>query len=135
MSDYPCYYPDDMPPEDASPASGIAFRLVNENPPIKSCFSSTIEENPGREARKPTDREMLYGSSLFTQAKEALKKKKLFKPLRQKMLSTGPLIEDDGVMKKTGGQHHITVWFKNDSEPYTRFVCIEELNDVPFSTR
>lgn len=126
MSDYPDYYPDDMPPEDADPASGMAFRLVNSNPPIKTCFSSTIEENPGREAKKPTDREMLYGSSLFTQAREALKKKRLFKPLRQKILSTGALIEEDGVMKKTGGPHHITVWFKADADTHTRFECIEE---------
>ncbi|HHX8321780.1 TPA: hypothetical protein ACVOYR_000452 [Vibrio alginolyticus] len=126
MSDYPDYYPDDMPPKDAIAASGTAFRLVNSNPPVKTCFSSTLEENPGRKAKKPTDREMLYGSSLFTQKKEALKKKKLFKPLRQKLLSTGALIEDDGVMKETGGHHHVTVWFKTDSEPHTRFECIEE---------
>jgi hypothetical protein len=126
MSDYPDFYPEDMPPEDAEPADGCAFRLVNCNPPLKSCFEATIEENSKRKARKPTDREMLYGTSLFRKAEEACKKRDLFKPLRNKKLSTGMLIDEDGVMKKTAGPHHITVWFKTNSTPHERFKCIED---------
>ncbi|MBY7969338.1 hypothetical protein KW445_06695 [Vibrio fluvialis] len=126
MSDYPDFFPEDIPPQDAIPTQGDAYRLVNCNPPSRDCFCSTIEEYPGRKAKRPTDTEMLYGASLFTEAAEATKKKQLFKPLRNKMLCAGRLIEEDGMMKKTGGPHHITVWFKNNADPHNRFTCIEE---------
>ncbi|MFB9154456.1 hypothetical protein ACFFUS_14085 [Vibrio gallaecicus] len=126
MCDYPDFYPEDMPPENAIDANGEAYRLVDNNPPQKVDFRSTIEENPKRAAKKPSDREMLYGASLFTRQEEALKKKKLFKPLRNKTLSAGHLSSDDGMMKKTGGPCHITVWFKKEALPHERFECIEE---------
>ncbi|MBE3861508.1 hypothetical protein HJ170_18245 [Vibrio parahaemolyticus] len=89
MSDYPDYYPDDMPPKDAIAASGTAFRLVNSNPPVKTCFSSTLEENPGRKAKKPTDREMLYGSSLFTQKKRSAQKEEFVQTSSTKAIVNG----------------------------------------------
>lgn len=126
MSDYPDYYPDDIPPEDASPANGSAFRFVENDPPTKHCFDSSYAENPNRKLREPSDRVCFYGTSLYTDSDEAKKIKQLFRPLRKKKLSIGTLVEEDGVMKKTRGPHHITVWFKVDSTPHVRFECIEE---------
>ncbi|WP_027250924.1 hypothetical protein [Photobacterium halotolerans] len=128
MSDYPSFYPEDIPPEDAEPAEGLAFRLVMQNPPTKKCFQSSYEENPNRAARTPQTREMLYGTSLFRDKDVALTKRRLYKALRSKLLSTGVLDEEHGVMKKTGKEedNHITVWFKDEAQPQERFECIEE---------
>lgn len=40
------FYPDDCPPDDAEPASGIVYRLVRHDPPEAEDFETLYEERP-----------------------------------------------------------------------------------------
>jgi hypothetical protein len=125
--EWPKFFPPDVPPREASIASGSAFRLVKSNPPSESDFLSTIEENPDR----IFDEDPLgkrYGTSFYRKLECIKVTQKRFKPLRNRNIVRGMLKGDHGVQLPTPfqGNSHLTVWLYPKSQIYLDFTLDAE---------
>lgn len=122
VSEWPSFFPKDVPPADAVDAEGRAFRLVRGIPSAPGDFLSTFEENPGREHGDHFW--MACGASLHTKLEGSQKTRQRYKPLRERRIAVGVLNAEHGKMKPTPGFHpsHITVWFRVGATPHLSFV-------------
>lgn len=125
MSEWPAYFPDNTPPVDATPASGLSFRLVDNNPPERSDFKSTYEEFAKRKYTSESEFINACGTSHFGQLDDIKRKKRLFPKLRNKHIAKGELFPELGKMKQTFEPSHFTVWYKLSALPQTIFVVLE----------
>jgi hypothetical protein len=123
---WPSFFPANVPPEEATPADGYAFRMVKNIPPSESDFISTFEEYPGREA--PTDDKtgMFYGTSFFRRLECVKKKRDRYKPFRNRQIVTGTLENRHGVQLSTGAPSHLTVWIYQESHIHLDFTVDAE---------
>jgi hypothetical protein len=114
--EWPDFFPHDVPPGEACPAQGSAFRLVKVIPPAESDFLSTFEETPDR----------MYGDSFWKACGISFfrhlgcinRTRKRYKPLRQRLIAVGVLKEQHGVQMATPnkeGGSHFTVWKPKDA--------------------
>jgi hypothetical protein len=125
--EWPEFFPSDVPPKEASPASGSAFRLVKSLPPSESDFLSTIEESSDRTfGDDPLG--MRYGTSFFRKLECIKAKQKRFKPLRNRYIAIGTLKSEHGVQLPTTsqGNSHLTVWLYPKSQIYLDFTLDAE---------
>ncbi|EPP7506258.1 hypothetical protein ACUVAJ_000062 [Vibrio cholerae] len=130
-SNWPDFYPKDIlvPPADSSPASGDFYRLVLNDPPTRSCFLSTHEEQPNRHkgCRDVYAKQNVYGLSVFELKEQANDTREKFRnALGKRLLSKGHFINEDGQIKKTFSPGHHTVWLRVDANPQIRFNVISE---------
>ncbi len=123
---WPDYFPNQCPPVDARKDWLAVFRLVSQNPPAQGDFLPTIKESPHRQF---TDENLCIacGVSVFKNIDDILKKREKYKPLREKKVASGIILPDDGLVKETGGQSHLTWWLQTE-EPHTSF---REVLNVP----
>lgn len=118
-SEWPAFFPDGVPPETATAASGVAYRLVRQLPPDKSDFRSSHEENPKRDFGE--DFWMACGVSFHKRLADARRTRARFKPLRKRMIARGTLRSEFGVMLRTGSGSHLTVWLRKGVTPHESF--------------
>ena len=111
------YLPDKCPPDDAQPAVGQVFRLVDGTPSVKD-FRSHYELNPDQTW---PDLCLACGLSVFTDAADAEKIRARFPALRTRSIAHATLDGTVGVIKPTGKRSHRTWWLPEDSEPWLAF--------------
>lgn len=110
---FPDDFPDGIPPEEASDASGLAYRLVKDNPPGESDFVGHYKEPYKGSARKlkPGD----YGTSMFRSVDAIKLIREASKPQRNKKIAIGELEAKHGKMSADGNNSHVDVWVRVDS--------------------
>lgn len=124
--DWPDFFPEGIPPDEAIEASGAMFRLVDDCPPTESDFASSIEENPSREFGDKLWQ--AFGVSMYKDQIEAEKTRARYAPLRSKKIARGELSGKQGVKmhtpSRTSKSHH-TIWLVKESNVHSAFECIE----------
>jgi hypothetical protein len=126
-SEWPEYYPGDIPPPEAKNASGTAFRLVKSIPPQATDFRSTYEEDIQRNGRPRTTKSpSLYGTSLHLNAKASAATRERFPPLRGRRIACGTLDPSHGRMSEVDASAHFTVWFRAAATPHLAFTVDAE---------
>ncbi|MCV7252797.1 hypothetical protein H7J86_11535 [Mycobacterium hackensackense] len=123
---WPEHFPESCPPEDAEPALGSFYRLVDV-PSSEEDFLSHLElKQLGiRNFRKFTDECVAAGLSVYSKVEDIYELQNLFPKMQSKAIAHGELT-GDGVIKPTptrGNSHH-TWWLPLESEPQTYFTSV-----------
>lgn len=127
VAEWPDFYPDNTPPQEATPTNGQSFRLVDSNPPTRDDFRSTIEETPHRNFRDEMTKICACGTSQFGKLEDIQKKRKLFPKLRNKLIAEGQLEPAHGKMLNTFEPSHHTVWYRLTAQPQFNFSVLENI--------
>ena len=117
---WPAFFPPGVPPADATPATGIAFRLVRALPPLADDFRATVEEFPER-LYEGEDRVNACATSFHTHIEASQRTRKRYKGLRERRIARGLLVADLGAQKLTGGAAHLRVWLFVEATPHLVF--------------
>lgn len=122
---YPDFFPNGCPPNDAAPLELKVYRLVKGDKIAKSDFKSFFEE--GRDARHPKFPYIEYGLSVNTDYEEIKKYWRGSPALRKqfKNLATGVTYERTGVVKSTPTKmqkNHHTWWLCTNATPENYFI-------------
>ena len=122
---WPDYYPENCPPEEAEPASRTVYRLVRHNPPQAEDFLSTWEEFPGR-FPEPTIKNS--GVSVYTDPQDIERLKKRIRQLKGRKTAEGELDPMHGLIQPTEGKEksHHTWWIPIGAEPWLVFKVVSE---------
>ncbi|WP_077356116.1 hypothetical protein [Virgibacillus halodenitrificans] len=123
--DYPKFFPDGCPPEDAEPMELKVYRLVKEDKISKDDFKSFFEE--GRDARNPKLPYVEYGLSVNTKYEEIKKYWRGNPALKKKFrnVASGLTYKYTGVVKPTPSKaqrNHYTWWLCKDASPENYFL-------------
>jgi len=127
MSEWPKFFPVDVPPKDAIEAAGECYLLVKNCPPCGDDFISSYEEKPSRDFGEEFWK--ACGMSCHTEQADAEKTRDRYYPLRKRRLAFGELPRDCGKMKSTPSQianSHATLWLWSGAEIHNAFVCLED---------
>jgi hypothetical protein len=125
--EWPEFFPPDVPPKEASPASGSTFRIVKSIPPSESDFMSTIEEYPDRTFENDTLGKR-YGTSFYRKLECIKATRKRYPKLRSHSIVVGTLTGEHGVQLSTPsrGNSHLTVWIYPKSQIHLDFTLDAE---------
>lgn len=110
---WPDYYPDNCPPAEAEPASGIVYHLVQYNPPQVEDFVTYYQEDPNFFQSNPHLICKGCGVSVYTDLKDIRRLKKRYKKFKNRQIAEGNLNPTLGVMKHTPSNRrksHYTWW-------------------------
>lgn len=128
-SEWPAYYPPNVPPSAAVDATGTAYRIVKTIPPGATDFRSTLEVRVEKGGSVPDDQLwQACGTSVHTDLADSRRTRDRFPPLRGQKIVVGELLPQHGKMMPTGGASHVTVWFRVSATPHTAFVTNAESN-------
>jgi hypothetical protein len=121
--EWPSFFPEGVPPSDAKPSEGDAFRLVTAFPPSNSDFLSSIEEQPDREF-KNDKLGRAYGVSFHRRLECSQRTRKRYRPLRNRYVAKGTLKKEHGVQLSTSEPRdsHFTVWRRSGSLIHPDFI-------------
>lgn len=122
---WPDYFPDNCPPDNAREASGEVYRLVDNNPPTPEDFQSWREQHPNEQCPKSVTECQASGLSVFTSMDDVNMARQKVKRLRKKKIAHSNLTSDLGRIlhtpsQNTGESHH-TWWLPIGAQPWT--VC------------
>ena len=127
---WPDYYPENCPPEDAKPASGIVYRLVKQDPVQQEDFIPLITENPKRFENKPNAQICKgCGISVCKGMQDILKLQRSSGKMRKRQIAEGELSSTLGVIKHTPSRNyktHHTWWVDPKAKPWHVFKVIAE---------
>ncbi|GLX79190.1 hypothetical protein tinsulaeT_25300 [Thalassotalea insulae] len=126
VTEWPANYPQNVPPQESSPANGQSYRLVCHNPPLRADFATSRED--GLCLREPyTELEFVcsYGTSQFWKLEDIKKTRRLFPKLRKKLIAIGELTPSCGNMLNTFRPSHHTVWYKITAQPQNNFSVLD----------
>lgn len=98
--EWPEFFPPDVPPSSATPAEGIAFRIVKTIPSSEADFQSAFENSPQRQFT-PSDIGIQFGISFHRQLNCSKKTRARYKPLRKRHIAVGKLKSEHGVQLET----------------------------------
>ena len=124
---WPDYFPDDCPPQDAQPATGDVYRLVKQNPPESKDFiplreKKTSEDFGERECQA-------CGLSVLGNAEDALRMRKRARGMEKRLIAKGTLNPFLGKIKHTPssryGRSHRTWWVPTEVEPWSVFRVVQ----------
>ena len=125
---WPDYFPDDCPPQDAQPATGEVYRLVKKNLPESKDFiplreKKTSEDFDERECQ-------VCGLSVFRSFEDAVKMKNRERGMKNRLIAKGTLSPHLGKIKRTPsskpyGQSHHTWWVPTEVEPWSVFHVVQ----------
>ncbi|MEP2770597.1 MAG: hypothetical protein ABJH05_00525 [Fulvivirga sp.] len=108
--------PNNCPPSDAKPPDGQTFyRLCQNNPPEGSDFVSLKIENPSRTFAGVSECQ-LRAVSIWSDVDKCASLKK-FKTLRDRVIGSITLSNEDGLIKQTNGPHHYSWWRSTHFNP------------------
>ncbi|MBP0016000.1 MAG: hypothetical protein J7647_00395 [Cyanobacteria bacterium SBLK] len=133
-SEWPDFFPDGVPPENAIPAAGKAFRIVASIPPTDSDFLSNVEKYPDRSYGE--NLWMACGLSFHRQLECSKRTRKRFPALRKCRIALGILKPEHGVQLETGNRKfpsHFTVWKRQDALIQPDFAVDGEENGLSTS--
>ena len=124
---YPDYFPDDCPPEDAQPATGDVYRVVKQNPPNSRDFIP-FREKQSRDFGK--DECKACGLSVFINFEDAVDMKNRRGGMKNRLIAKGTLNPDLGKIKHTPsnepyGESHHTWWVPAEAEPWNAFHVVQ----------
>lgn len=121
---WPEFYPENCPPEDAEPASGTFYRLVEYNPPQAKDFKSVFEENPEQFTHIPMVKRC--GLSVHTDPRDSNQLKKRVRKFRNRQIAEGRLNSTLGMIQHTPSaeESHHTWWVPIGAEPWLVFNVI-----------
>jgi hypothetical protein len=121
--EWPDFFPEGVPPEEAQPAQGEAFRIVRDIPPADSDFLSSIQEQPNRNFRDDQIW-MACGVSFHRELACSQRTRDRYKPLRNRYIAQGTLKNEHGVALATHkqGGSHFTVWRRIGSLIHPDFI-------------
>jgi len=116
---WPDYFPDQCPPNSAREEQLRVFRLVANCPPSIQDFVPVLIEQPHRKFDS-TELCLACGVSVFKNIEDANKRRKRFKPLRNKQIAVGLITQEDGLILETCTDSHVTWWLQTE-EPHRNF--------------
>lgn len=120
---WPADFPVGVPPRDAVPARGTAFRLVKSIPPTADDFLATIVEHPNPSRQyEGDDLVNAHAASFHTDLEASKRTRKRYKGLRERRIASGVLVAEFGVQKPTYGPGHLSVWLYEQARPHPSFV-------------
>jgi hypothetical protein len=105
---WPEHFPSCCPPANADYLAGTIMYLVLANPPTPEDFASAMERN----VFKDRDPCLRAGLSCGLEAESLLDLKRNAKRLRQHQIASAELRSDDGMIQKTLGPGHYTMWLR-----------------------
>lgn len=122
LSPYPEFFPDGVPPEDATDAHGNAYRLVVNNPPSKSDFYAYhLDKRPQNPKPSRSD----CGTSMFRSIEGISLMREASKPLRNRKIAYGSLQPEFGkVSKERERDSHFDAWLRANSGIENKFEVI-----------
>ena len=125
---WPDYFPENCPPENAQAAFGQVYRLVDNDPPTPDDFQSWREQHPNEQCPKTVTECQACGLSVFTSISDIEVAQRKVRRLRNKKIAVGNLTIELGQILPTPsqntGQSHHTWWIPNDTKPWTIFHVI-----------
>lgn len=127
--DWPDYFPESCPPNDAEHAAGKYYRIVDEDPPDEEDFLGNLrlQQLGLRRKRRWDDECKAFGVSILADRDEILRLRQSLGPMRSKAIAYGD-ITGDGVLKHTpSGEYksHHTWWVPTSSESHKYFRVVE----------
>ena len=120
---FPAGWPPGCPPDDAVDAGGVAFRIVNNDPPAAGDFVTHWESGRMRQAPEC----LRCGLSVFLEMGDALHQRRLL-PKLGRLTARGTLGADHGKTKLTTGRQptHTTWWPYRDVDCASLFTIARE---------
>lgn len=121
------FFPDECPPEEATPASGIVYRLVRKNPPGPKDFRSYREMQPNKTFDQPEC--IVCGVSVYRNVHDMKRLQQRVPAKRKQLIAKGTLNHDLGMILKTSGDDssHHTWWIPLNSEPWGFFEVVTDI--------
>lgn len=130
-SEYPNYFPPNVPPKEAMDAEGEFFRIVKNNPPQEGCFSNMYIDNRKR-LKKFSGLKLMccYGVSVYSEESAVVNAFDKFpEATDQRYVAKGTVCAENGKMMKTfSDPFHHTLWVKLNSKIHEVFSCTRGLN-------
>ena len=126
---WPDYFPDDCPPQDAQPATGDVYRLVKtESTRIKRLYPHSAKSNLVKILVR--DECKVCGLSVFRRFEDAVEMKNRERGMKNRLIAKGTLSPDLGKIKHTPsskpyGQSHHTWWVPTEVEPWSVFHVVQ----------
>lgn len=116
---WPPDFPEDCPPEQATPASGTYYRIVRNDPPESSDFVSVYHLNRRRAeiAIKRGERTQCetMGLSVYANRNDAAANARRFKNIGDKIARITLRAESGKTLKTDGGYPSHYTWWKEES--------------------
>lgn len=121
--EFPNEWPEGCPPGDALDASGVIFRIVNNNPPVSADFVTHFES--GKLPKAPEC--LRCGLSVFQEIRDAIHQRQLL-PKLGRLIAQGMLSAEHGKTKLTTGKQptHTTWWPYRDTDRASIFSIAPE---------
>ena len=123
---WPDYFPNDCPPEDAQAATGDVYRLVKQNPPEARDFIP-LREKTGKDFGEQECQ--ACGLSVFRSFDDAVGVKNRGRGMGNRLIAKGSLSRHLGKVKQTPsrafGQSHNTWWVPTEVEPWSVFHVVQ----------
>lgn len=129
VDEWPDYFPESCPPNDASPAKGSFYRIVDEDPPDGEDFLGNLRlQQLGlrfkNRKKRWSDECLAVGVSILADRDEALRLRESVGPMRDKAIAYGD-ITGDGLLKHTPNDpdqlSHHTWWIPISVEAHEYF--------------
>lgn len=118
---WPDFFPEGCPPDNARPANGDVFRLISAARPKEKDFKSYWELG------RATDSCVSCGLSVYTDSSDILRLFNRIPGLRKKKVIIGTLKPEMGQIKKTANyeRSHHTWWLPEGIQPWFSFQVVE----------
>lgn len=121
---WPTFFPDNCPPDDACEATGIVYRFVKHDPPDQRDFTTNYE----RQTDKIQTNQLCSacGISVFRDLSDAPKMQRIIRHFQSYSVARGTITPDLGVIKHTPGKiaSHHDWWIPIGKEPWKRFEIV-----------
>ena len=128
--EWPEFYPENCPPEDAEQASGTVYRLVRHNPPQAEDFKSLFEERSTFFENKPNDFICKgCGVSVCSDFEDIERLQRSSGKMRKRQVAEGHIQTKHGVILYTPSKlyrSHHTWWIPNEETPWFVFNVINK---------
>lgn len=118
---WPNYYPENCPPDDAEKPSGLVFRFTYKAKSSRADFKPYHRE--GKEWKNDCQTCQACGISVYTDLNEVLRVQKRTPAARNKFIARYEVNENDGLIKNTPGNspNHHTWWIVEGNQVWERF--------------
>jgi len=123
---WPDFYPDNCPPEDAYPSSDKVYRLVKGNPPGPESFMSYREQQPDQHFGQAECK--ACGLSVLKDLADVSRLQKRVPELATRLVAQGSLNPSLGMMKHTPSlerRSHHTWWVPSGAQPWKLFQVLQ----------
>lgn len=124
---WPDYFPDDCPPQDAQPVTGEVYRLVKKDPPESRDFIPFREKKPSEDFGEKECQ--ACGLSVLKNIEDAVRMKSRARGMEKRLVAKGTLSPHLGRIKRTPsrrfGRSHHTWWVPTEVQPWRIFHVVQ----------